>query len=99
MVKLPTIRRAKQVDEIETYEKRVKRLYEGRNNLPVIKKGSPEWEAWMGYFKYIGHNHAKHSSFANIRGQMTVPEKDPDKFDPGFHCSNRQDGDSKTDSW
>lgn len=73
---------------IETYEKRVKRIYEGRDNLPVIVAGSLDWNNWMRYFEHIGHNHAKQNSFARIRGRLTVPEIDPETFDPGFHCSN-----------
>ena len=89
MVKFTPGKRSAHVDGIETYEKRVKRLYEGRDNLPVIVRGTPAWDAWMNYFAHIGHTHALPSSFAASRGRMTVPEIDPDRFDPGFHCSNR----------
>jgi len=75
-------------DGIETYEKRVKRVYEGREDLPVIQQGSEAWDNWMRYFEHIGHNHAKPNSFARLRGRITVPELDPERFDPGFHCSN-----------
>lgn len=79
----------KHVDGIETYEKRVHRLYAGRDNLPVIVKDTPEWSEWMKYFEHIGHDHAKPGSFAKIRGRLTVPELDPQRFDPGFHCEQK----------
>ena len=75
-------------DGIETYESRVNKLYKKRDDLPVIKIGTPEWNNWMRYFSRIGHPHHKPNSFANSHGKMTVPEIDPETFDPGFHCSN-----------
>jgi hypothetical protein len=51
---------------------------------PVVRVGTPEWEAWMTYFEIIGHPHGGPNSFARKHGVLTVPSVWPHQFDQSW---------------
>lgn len=54
--------------------------------FPIIKPGSPEWEAWDRYFRgHLGfHPYAMQRVLSGQQQSMTVPAQWPEWFDPSF---------------
>lgn len=68
--------------EAMSYRDRVKAFCAGREDLPIIVKGTQAWDEWMEYFEHTGNPHSGPHSYAKKVGRMTVPSELPEMFDP-----------------
>lgn len=55
----------------------------GRKDVPVIEKGTSQWDEWLAYFDWLGNRWIP-ELMNNGRDKWTVPAHFPGDFDPRF---------------
>jgi hypothetical protein len=54
----------------------------GRDKVPVIERGTPQWDEWVAYYEWLGVRWIL--SLIAERDKWTVPAHFPSDFDPRF---------------
>lgn len=66
----------------ETYAECALAYNAGRNDVPVIEKGTQQWDEWVAYYQWLGVRWIL--DLIEEREKWTVPAYFPSDFDPRF---------------
>lgn len=66
----------------QTYGEACSQFCAGMEKVPVIVEGTPQWEAWHAYWKWLGAKWLL--DLVRDRKSWTVPTEFPSMFDPRF---------------
>jgi hypothetical protein len=72
----------------ETYGECAVAYNAGRDKVPVIEKGTPQWDEWLEYYDWLGLRWIP--ELLAERDKWTVPAHFPSDFDSRFHTKGRR---------
>lgn len=68
----------------ENYAECAKAFAMGVKEPPLIVKGTPQWDEWMGYLEWLGVGWMLTIIHTEKREKWTVPAQWPHQFDPRY---------------